>query len=207
MEMIFSLHKGSQSLLWAKAQSLKVAWVFPSLSNSSPAQWRNESPRLLKGPTCQRSPGISHSQPTYCSPDHNRLHRAQPFVIKSVVNFCWGNKSVTHLQLWIKTFLPFFFFSLVFFSFFCDTLPMAVLATSKVILQTQTFMVDTLSNGGQDLQWITFLLSFHLGDERMCIDNFEKKLLLSWWNFWNNIIERFYHFNQTNYINQMVLQF
>lgn len=118
MEMIFSLHNGSQSLLWAKAQSLKVVWVFPSLSNSSPAQWRNESPRLLKGPTCQRSRGISHSQPTYCSPDHNRPHRAQPFVIKSVVNFCWGNKSLTHLQLWIKTFLPFFFLLSCPFLFF-----------------------------------------------------------------------------------------
>lgn len=117
MEMIFSLHKGSQSLLWAKAQSLWVAWVFPSLSNSSPAQWRNESPRLLKGPTCQRSQGIYHSQPSYCSPDHNRLHGAQPFVINSVVNFCWGNKSVTHLQLRIKMFLPSFFFpSLLSFS-------------------------------------------------------------------------------------------
>lgn len=61
-------------------------------------------PRLLKGPTCQRSRGISHSQPSYCSPGHNRLHGAWPFVISSVVNFCWGNKSVTHLWLWIRPF-------------------------------------------------------------------------------------------------------
>lgn len=29
---------------------------------------------------------------------------ARPFVISSVVNFCWGNKGVTHLWLWIRSF-------------------------------------------------------------------------------------------------------
>jgi len=92
------------------------------------------SPRLLKGPTCQRSRGISHSQPPYCSPGHNGLHGAWPFVINSVVNFWWGNKSVTHLQLWIRTSFNSLFFFLLSFS---DTLPMAVLSTSNVIFQTQ----------------------------------------------------------------------
>lgn len=30
---------------------------------------------------------------------------ARPFVISSVVNLCWGNKGVTHLWLWIRSFI------------------------------------------------------------------------------------------------------
>lgn len=87
---------------------------FPIPVRQRPSPVEKWVPRLLKGPTCQQSRGISHSQPPYCSPGHNRLHGAQPFVINSVVNFCWGNKSVTHLQLWIRTFLASFFLLLSF---------------------------------------------------------------------------------------------
>ena len=162
MEIIFSLHNGLP--VWALGEgSVSVSSPgFPIPVRQRPSPVEKWVPRLLKGPTCQRSRGISHSQPPYCSPGHNRQHGARPFVINSVVNFCWGNKSVTHLQLWIRSFffLPSFLLSLVF----SDTLPMAVLATSKVILETkktkkkQVLLVNTPSNGGQDMLIIVLVL-------------------------------------------------
>lgn len=160
MEIIFSLHNGLPVSALGEGSVAVSSPGFPIPVRQRPCPVEKWVPRLLKGPTCQRSRGISHSQPSYCSPGHNRLHGARPFVINSVVNFCWGNKSVTHLQLWIRSFfLHSFFFSLVFFSFFSDTLPMAVLATSNVIFETkkQAYLVNTRSNGGQDMQ-IIFLI-------------------------------------------------
>lgn len=105
----------SQSLLGGEDSVAVSSPGFPTPVRQQPSPVEKWVPRLLKGPTCQRSRGISHSQPPYCSPGHNRLHGAWPFVISSVVNFCWGNKSVTHLWLWIR---PFFLKPSSFFSSF-----------------------------------------------------------------------------------------
>lgn len=104
MEIIFSLHNGLPVSALGEGSVAVSSPGFPIPVRQRPSPVEKWVPRLLKGPTCQRSRGISHSQPPYCSPGHNRQHGARPFVINSVVNFCWGNKSVTHLQLWIRSF-------------------------------------------------------------------------------------------------------
>lgn len=118
MEIIFSLHNGLPVSALGEGSVAVSSPGFPIPVRQRPCPVEKWVPRLLKGPTCQRSRGISHSQPSYCSPGHNRLHGARPFVINSVVNFCWGNKSVTHLQLWIRSFFYTLFSSLLSFSLF-----------------------------------------------------------------------------------------
>lgn len=120
MEIIFSLHNGLPVSALGEGSVAVSSPGFPIPVRQRPCPVEKWVPRLLKGPTCQRSRGISHSQPSYCSPGHNRLHGARPFVINSVVNFCWGNKSVTHLQLWIRSFFftLFFLLSCLFLFFF-----------------------------------------------------------------------------------------
>lgn len=110
MEIIFSPSQWLSVSALGEGSAAVSSPGFPIPVRLWPSPLEKWVPRLLKGPTCQRSRGISHSQPSYCSPGHNRLHGAGPFVINSVVNLWWGNKSVTHLQLWIRLFfyLPLF---------------------------------------------------------------------------------------------------
>lgn len=75
MEIIFSLHNDLPvSALGKGSAAAKAAQVFPPLSDGRPSPVEKWVPWLLKGPTCQRSRGISHSQSPYCSPGHNRQH-------------------------------------------------------------------------------------------------------------------------------------
>lgn len=96
-----------------------------------PAQWRNESQGCLKAQPVSGPEGLAiHSLRIVLRATIGRMGPG-PFVINSVLNFWWGNKSVTHLQLWIRTSFNPLLFSL------SETLPEALLATSNVIFCTK----------------------------------------------------------------------
>lgn len=167
MEIIFSLHNGLPVSALGEGSVAVSSPGFPIPVRQWPNPVEKWVPRLLKGPTCQRSRGISHSQPPYCSPGHNGLHGARPFVINSVVNFCWGNKSVTHLQLWIRS----SFFTLLFllsclYLFLHWHIAHGSVGHIKSDLEDKkehAFLVNTRSNGGQDTQHIfLFFITFVL---------------------------------------------
>lgn len=62
-----------------------------------PAPWRNESPGCLKAQPVSGLEGLAiHSLRIVLQATMGCMG-ACPFVIGSVVNSCWGNKSVTHL--------------------------------------------------------------------------------------------------------------
>lgn len=148
-DIFFSPSQWSPSLLlWAKAQFASNSgpgfFFFFShpCQTGGPALWRNESPGCLKAQPVSGLEGLAiHSLRIVLQATMGCMG-AWPFVIGSVVNSCWGNKSVTHLWLWIRSSLFFFpsFFSLVS----SETLPMAALATSKVFFrQKQAILVNT----------------------------------------------------------------
>lgn len=103
-------------LLWAKAQfASNPRPRFPFFSHpcqtGDPALWRNESPGCLKAQPVSGLEGLAiHSLRIVLQATMGCMG-ARPFVINSVVNSCWGNKSVTHLWLWIRSSLFFLFLS------------------------------------------------------------------------------------------------
>lgn len=118
---ILPLTMVSQSALWAKAQRWWVALGFPPLSEATQPCGEMALLVCLKAQAVSSAEGLAfHSLHIVLQATMGSMG-ARPFVISSVVNFCWGNKGVTHLWLWIRAFfffLPSFFSSLVFcFSF------------------------------------------------------------------------------------------
>lgn len=65
---------GEGSVRKQQRSGFSFFFFFPPLSDGRPSPVEKWVPWLLKGPTCQRSGGISHSQSPYCSPGHNGLH-------------------------------------------------------------------------------------------------------------------------------------
>lgn len=144
----------SQSLLWAKAQP-QQKW--PRFSHpcqtGGPALWRNESPGCLKAQPVSGLEGLAiHSLHIVLQATMGSMG-AWPFVISSVVNSCWGNKSVTHLWLWIRSFFflyPLSFFSLVFSLSSPRHCPWPQWPHQKCSLrQKQAVPVNTLNKGGR----------------------------------------------------------
>lgn len=68
-----------------------------------PALWRNESPGCLKAQPVSDLEGLAIHSLCIVLQATMGCMGARPFVIGSVVNSCWGNKSVTHLWLWIRS--------------------------------------------------------------------------------------------------------
>lgn len=142
MEMIFSLPLTmiSQSSALGKGsvhKQLRHRFFFffffsHPCQTGGPALWRNESPGCFKAQPVSGLEGLAiHSLHIVLLATMGCMG-ARPFVIGSVVNSCWGNKSVTHLWLWIRSSL--LFSSSSFFSLFSsETLPMAALTTSKSV--------------------------------------------------------------------------
>lgn len=110
----------SQSLLWAKAQPQQKRPRFSHpCQTGGPALWRNESPGCLKAQPVSGLEGLAiHSLHIVLQATIGSVG-AWPFVISSVVNSCWGNKSVTHLWLWIRSFFFFILFLSSRLSFLC----------------------------------------------------------------------------------------
>lgn len=106
MEMIFfSPHHNdlpvfcSGRRLSSQATAVRVFFFFFShpCQTGSPALWRNESPGCLKAQPVSGLEGLAiHSLRIVLQATMGCMG-AWPFVIGSVVNSCWGNKSVTHL--------------------------------------------------------------------------------------------------------------
>lgn len=121
--------------LSSQATATQVHFFSHPCQTGSPALWRNESPGCFKAQPVSGLEGLAiHSLRIVLQATMGCMG-ARPFVIGSVVNSCWGNKSVTHLWLWIRSSL---FFSSFFSLVSSETLPMAALTTSKVSIQTET---------------------------------------------------------------------
>lgn len=119
-DIFFSPSQWSPSLLlWAKAQFASnsgpgfffLFFFSHPCQTGGPALWRNESPGCLKAQPVSGLEGLAiHSLRIVLQATMGCMG-AWPFVIGSVVNSCWGNKSVTHLWLWIRSSLFFFLLS------------------------------------------------------------------------------------------------
>lgn len=120
MEMIFSLPLTmispvfcSGRRLSSQATEAQVLFFFLShhCQTGGPALWRNESPGCFKAQPVSGLEGLAiHSLHIVLQATMGCMG-ARPFVIGSVVNSCWGNKSVTHLWLWIRSSLFFLLLS------------------------------------------------------------------------------------------------
>lgn len=108
---ILPLTMASQSVPWAKAQRWWAALGFPPLSEATQPCGEMALLVCLKAQAVSSAEGLAfHSLHIVLQATMGSMG-ARPFVISSVVNFCWGNKGVTHLWLWIRAF---FFFYLLF---------------------------------------------------------------------------------------------